>query len=195
MSQISAILLLMLVIVTSSLGFNIGANPAFAQTNASITETTTDEQDEESPRPFVQPAHTTELIFSGSTTTGILFTGIIDAEMEDRGQGTGQVSLLPGASGIVVSGDPTRAEIDVLSDIQVDQSSAGTLTVTAAFIDPAGRTGTYTIGPVFSTTVSIDDTQDTFPKSYITNSGAITVQYTGGNPITGTLNTASLVIR
>lgn len=192
MSQRTLILLLMVVIIvtSSSLGFSIVVNPAFVQANAS----TTDEEDE-SARPFIQPAHTTELIFSGSSTTGILFTGIIDAEMEDRGQGTGQVALLSGASGIVVSGDPTRAEIDALSDIQVDQSSAGTLTITAAFVDPAGRTGTYTIGPVFSTAVSIDDTQDTFSKSYITNSGAVTVQYAGGNPITGTLNAASVVIR
>jgi hypothetical protein len=145
---------------------------------------------------IVAPSHTFSLVFTGKTTTGVPLTGSINGQIEDKGQGTGLIDFVS-ATGTVTSFQPSGngpPETDTLSNIKAQQTPAGTLVITADFKDPSGKTGTYTIKPVFSTNVSIDDTKDTFPKGYTTTNGDLTAQYTGGNPISGTLAFSSLLI-
>jgi hypothetical protein len=142
------------------------------------------------------PGHSFSLGFQGKTTTGVPFTGTINGQIQDKGAGTGLIDFIS-ATSTVSSFQPAGQgppETDTLSNIKVQQTPAGTLVITADFTDPAGKTGTYTIKPVYGTNVSIDDTKDTFPKGYTANSGDFTAQYKGGNPITGTIAFSSLII-
>ena len=145
---------------------------------------------------IVAPGHSFSLGFQGKTTTGVPFTGSINGQIEDKGAGTGLIDFIS-ATGTVSSFQPAGQgppETDTLSNIKAQQTPAGTLVITAGFTDPTGKTGTYTIKPVYGTNVSIDDTKDTFPKGYTANSGDFTAQYNGGNPITGTIAFSSLII-